>query len=60
MSLDGFRDMYNDFYGPADDALTSKQRREQNVRDKVRQLSEDGKAQLSIETEVETVEEAER
>ena len=60
MSLDGFRDMYNDFYGPADDGLTSKQRREQNVRDKVRQLSNEGKAQLSIETEVETMEEAER
>jgi len=60
MALDGFRDMYNDFYGPADDALTSRQKREQNVRDKVRQLSEDGKAQLSIETEVETLEEAEK
>ncbi len=60
MALDGFRDMYNDFYGPADDGMTSKQRREQNVRDKVRQLSEEGKAQLSIETEVETMEEAER
>ena len=60
MALDGFRDMYNDFYGPADDVLTSRQRREQNVRDKVRQLSDEGKAQLSIETEVETMEEAER
>ena len=60
MALDGFRDMYNDFYGPVDDGMTSKQRREKNVRDKVRQLSEEGKAQLSIETEVETMEEEER
>ena len=60
MSIDGFRDMYNDFYGSADDTLTSKQRREQNVRDKINQLSNEGKAQLSIETEVETMEEAER
>ena len=60
MSLDGFRDMYNDFYGPADDGLTSKQRRERNVRDKINQISNEGKAQLSIETEVETMEEAER
>ena len=48
MSLDGFRDIYNDFYGPADDSLTSKERREQNVRNKINQLSNEGKAQLSI------------
>ena len=57
MALDGFRDMYNDFYGPADDALTSKQRREKNVRDKINQLSNEGKAMISVETEVETIEE---
>lgn len=60
MALDGFNEIYNDFYGPSDSSLTSKQRREQNVRDKVRQLSNEGKAQLSIETEVETEEETER
>lgn len=50
--------MYNDFYGPAGDGLTSKERREQNVREKLRQLSEENKAAISVETEVETVEEA--
>ena len=60
MALDGFNEIYNDFYGPSDDSLTSKQRREKNVRDKINQLSNEGKAQLSIETEVETMEEAER
>ena len=60
MSLDGFRDMYNDFYGPADDGLTSKQRREKNVRDKVRQLSEGNSAAISVETEVETVDEVKK
>ncbi len=49
--------MYNDFYGPAGDGLTSKERREQNVREKLRQLSEENKAAISVETEVETVEE---
>ena len=58
--LDGFRDMYNDFYGPADDSLTSSQRRERNVRDKVRQLSNDSQAAISIETEVESQQEEER
>jgi Holliday junction resolvasome RuvABC ATP-dependent DNA helicase subunit len=58
--LDGFNEMYNDFYGPSDDSLTSIQRREQRVRDKVRQISNEGKAVLNIETEVETMEEAER
>lgn len=60
MALDGLNEIYNDFYGPSDDSLTSKQRREKNVRDKINQLSNEGKAQLSIETEVETMEEAER
>ncbi len=60
MALDGFNEIYNDFYGPSDDSLTSKERRERNVRDKINQLSNEGKAQLSIETEVETMEEAER
>ena len=58
--LDGFNEMYNDFYGPSDDSLTSIQRRERRVRDKVRQISNEGKAVLNIETEVETMEEAER
>ena len=58
--LDGFRDMYNDFYGPADDSLTSSQRRERNVREKVRQLSNDNQAAVSIETEVESQQEEER
>ena len=60
MALDGFNEIYNDFYGPSDDSLTSKERRERNVRDKINQLSNEGKAQLSIETEVETMEEADR
>ena len=38
MALDGFNEIYNDFYGPSDDSLTSKQRREKNVRDKINQL----------------------
>lgn len=58
--LDGFRDMYNDFYGPADDSLTSSQKRERNVRDKVRQLSNENQAAISIETEVESQQEEER
>ncbi len=58
--LDGFNEMYNDFYGPSDGSLTSIQRRERNVRDKVRQISDASKAELSIETEVETMEETER
>ena len=58
--LDGFNEMYNDFYGPSDDSLTSIQRRERRVRDKVRQISNEGKAVLNIETEVETMDEAER
>ena len=56
MALDGFNEIYNDFYGPSDSSLTSKERRERNVRDKINQLSNEGKAQLSIETEVETME----
>ncbi len=60
MALDGFNEIYNDFYGPSDDSLTSKERRERNVRDKINQLSNEGKAQLSIETEVETMEETDR
>jgi Holliday junction resolvasome RuvABC ATP-dependent DNA helicase subunit len=60
MALDGFKDIYNDFYGPADNYDTFVKRKEQNVRDKINQLSNEGKAQLSIETEVETMEEAER
>ena len=59
MALDGFKDIYNDFYGPSDNYDTFVKRKEQNVRDKINQLSNEGKAQLSIETEVET-EEAER
>ena len=55
--LDGFNEMYNDFYGQAD---TSISRREQRVRDKVSQLSNENRAALNIETEVETLEEAER
>lgn len=46
--------MYNDFYGPSEDYPTLVRRKEQNVRDKVRQLSNDSKAELSIETEVES------
>lgn len=57
-SLNGFKDMYNDFYGPSEDYATSVRRKEQNVRDKVRQLSSENKAELSIETEVETMEES--
>lgn len=60
MALDGFKDIYNDFYGPSDDYETFVKRKERNVRDKINQLSNEGKAQLSIETEVETMEEAER
>ena len=60
MALDGFNEIYNDFYGPSDSSLTSRERRERNVRDKINQLSNEGKAQVSIETEVETMEEAER
>ena len=56
--LDGFRDMYKDFYGPSDDSMTSKQRREQKVREKVNQLSGGSAAAgISVETEVETEEE---
>ena len=67
MALDGFKDMYNDFYGPSDDYRTLVQRKEQNVRDKVNQLSGDtnrpsgagsASSAISIETEVETMEEA--
>ena len=60
MALDGFKDIYNDFYGPSDSYDTFVKRKEQNVRDKINQLSNEGKAQLSIETEVETEEETER
>ena len=60
MALDGFKDIYNDFYGPSDNYDTFVKRKEQNVRDKINQLSNEGKAQLSIETEVETEEETER
>ena len=60
MALDGFKDIYNDFYGPSDNYDTFVKRKEQNVRDKINQLSNEGKAQLSIETEVETEQEAER
>ena len=60
MALDGFKDIYNDFYGPSDNYDTFVKRKEQNVRDKINQISNEGKAQLSIETEVETMEEAER
>ena len=48
--LGGFRSMYNDFYGPADDSLTTSKKRERNVRDKVRQLSNENQAAISIET----------
>ena len=67
MALDGFKDMYNDFYGPSDDYRTLVQRKEKNVRDKVNQLSGDtnrssgagsASSAISIETEVETMEEA--
>lgn len=57
-SLNGFKDLYNDFYGPSEDYATLTRRKEQNVRDKVRQLSNENKAELSIETEVETMEES--
>ena len=60
MALDGFKDIYNDFYGPSDDYETFVKKKEKNVRDRINQLSNEGKAQLSIETEVETMEEAER
>ncbi|MBQ6500728.1 MAG: AAA family ATPase [Mogibacterium sp.] len=60
MSLDGFKDIYNDFYGPADNYETFVKKKEQNVRDKINQLSNEGKAELSIETEVETMEEETR
>ncbi len=60
MALDGFKDIYNDFYGPSDNYDTFVKRKEQNVRDKINQLSNEGKAQLSIETEVETEQETER
>ena len=60
MALDGFKDIYNDFYGPSDNYDTFVKRKEQNVRDKINQLSNEGKAHLSIETEVETEQEAER
>ncbi|MBQ6438984.1 MAG: AAA family ATPase [Mogibacterium sp.] len=55
--LNGFNEMYNDFYGD-----TSITRREKNVRDKVRELSADrpAAAELNIETEVESMEETER
>ena len=57
------RDIYNDFYGPSDDYETYRKRKEQNVRDKIRQLSDDtGRTSgaISVETEVETMEETER
>ena len=60
MALDGFKYIYNDFYGPSDNYDTFVKRKEQNVRDKINQLSNEGKAQLSIETEVETEQETER
>ena len=62
MALDGFKDMYNDFYGPSDDYKTFVRKKEENVRDKIRQLSDEGRASsgISVETEVETVEETER
>lgn len=62
MALDGFKDMYNDFYGPSEDYETLVRRKEKNVRDKIRQLSGEDKAVISVETEVESagaVEEAE-
>ena len=60
MSLDGFKDIYNDFYGPSDDYETFVKRKEKNVRDKINQLSNEGKAVISVETEVETEEETAR
>ena len=57
--LNGFNEIYGDFYGNSD---TSISRRERNVRDKVRELSADrpATAELNIETEVESMEETER
>ena len=62
MALDGFKDMYNDFYGPSDDYKTFVRKKEENVRDKIRQLSSGNSASagISIETEVESMEEQER
>ena len=62
MALDGFKDMYNDFYGPSDDYKTFVRKKEENVRDKIRQLSNENSASagISIETEVETMEEQAR
>ena len=60
MALDGFKDIYNDFYGPSDNYDTFVKRKEQNVRDKINHLSNEGHAQLSIYTEVETEQETER
>lgn len=57
MALDGFKDIYNDFYGPSEDYETLVRRKERNVRDKVRQLDSGmGQASgaISVETEVES------
>ncbi len=50
--LGGFRSMYNDFYGSDDDYSKMIREKEQFVRDKVRQVSEN----ISVETEVATEE----
>ena len=50
--LDGFKTMYNDFYGTDDDYAALKRKREQLVRDKVRQVAAD----INVETEVMTEE----
>ena len=58
MALDGFKDMYNDFYGPSEDYDTLVRRKEKNVRDKISQLNGGGgqaSGAISVETEVETV-----
>ena len=58
MALDGFKDMYNDFYGPSEDYDTLVKRKERNVRDKINQLSGGGgqaSGAISVETEVETI-----
>lgn len=58
---DMFKDIYRDFYGPSDGYLDRTRKSEQNVRDKVRQLSNDSSQAsnaISVETEVETAEES--
>jgi len=57
--LNGFNEIYGDFYGNSD---TSISRRERNVRDKVRELSahRPATAELNIEPDVDSMEETER